>query len=198
MEKIIPEWDLSDIGIFCYEHITEKIKKPFTEDTMINIINQQSNWYDVLQAISALRKIGTEKSIKYLKKIVIEYNGIKKMDIQASGVLTIAKLANGVENEFLGGLLLNKEYKTKWYAMAAIFYKINNEALPYVLEYGMKKIKKSKNMPESGGLVLIYLAKYAHENEQSKKIFSKVNNDIEEMNVKLKQYLNNEYPNIFK
>ena len=38
MKKIIPEWDLSDIGPFCYEHITEKLKKPFTEDTMIDIL----------------------------------------------------------------------------------------------------------------------------------------------------------------
>ena len=197
MTKIIPEWNLSDIGPFCYSHITEKLKKPFTEDTMIDILIKQSNWFDLLQAIMALRKVGTEKSIKYLKNFLLEYNSIKKMDIQGTCVLTIAKLANGIENDFFGKLLLNENFKDKWYAMAAIFYKINDKALPYVLEYGMKKIKKSKNMPEVGRLVLIYLVKYAPENEKSKKIFSKINKDFDEMNKEIREYLKKEYPKIF-
>jgi hypothetical protein len=126
------------------------------------------------------------------------------MDIQGAGVLTIAKLANGMENEFFGKLLLNENYKNKWYAMAAIFYKINDKALPYVLEYGINKIKKSKNMPQPGGLVLTYLAKYAHgkeqcsiKNEQCKRIFTRINNDFEEMDKETKEYLENEYPKIF-
>ena len=198
MEKIIPEWNLSDIGPFCYSHITDKLKKPFTEDTMIDILIKQSNWFDLLQAIMALRKVGTEKSIKYLKNVLLEYNSTKKMDIQGTCVLTIAKLANGIENDYFGKLLLNENFKDKWYAMAAIFYKINDKALPYVLEYGINKIKNSKNMPEVGGLVLIYLAKYASENEQSKKIFSKINKDFEEMDKEIREYLNTEYPKIFE
>jgi hypothetical protein len=211
MGKIIPEWDLNDIGPFCYEHFMEKLKKPFTEDTMIDILIKQQSWFDILQAILALRKTGTEKSIKYLKTIVLEYNNTKKMDIQGAGVLTIAKLADGMENEFFGKLLLNENYKNKWYAMAAIFYKINDKALPYVLEYGINKIKKSKNMPQPGGLVLTYLAKYAQGNEQCsmkdeqcsmrdeqcKRIFTGINNDFEEMDKETKEYLKNEYPKIF-
>jgi hypothetical protein len=142
MGKIIPEWDLNDIGPFCYEHFMKKLKRPCTEDTMIDILIKQSGWFDILQAILALRKVGTEKSIKYLKNIVLEYNNTKKIDIQGTGVLTIAKLADGMENDFLGKLLLNEDYKNKWYAMAVIFYKINDKALPYVLEYGINKIKK--------------------------------------------------------
>ena len=145
----------------------------------------------------ALRKVGTEKSIKYLKNVLLEYNSIKKIDIQGTCVFTIAKLADGIENDFLGKLLLNDNYKDKWYAMAAIFYKINDKALPYVLEYGIKKIKKSKTMVEVGGLVLIYLAKYAPENEISMKIFSKINKDFEEMNKEIREYLKDEYPKIF-
>jgi hypothetical protein len=197
MGKIIPEWDLNDIGPFCYKHFMEKLKKPFTEDTMIDILIKQQSWFDILQAILALRKVGTEKSIKYLKNIVLEYNNTKKIDIQGTGVLTIAKLADGMENDFLGKLLLNENYKNKWYAMAAVFYKINDKALPSVLEYGINKIKKSKNMPEPGGLVLTYLAKYAHENEQCKRIFTRINNDFEEMDKETKEYLKNEYPKIF-
>jgi hypothetical protein len=158
---LIPDWDLEDIGSFSYDHFTKKLKKPFTEDTMIEFLIKQSDWFDLFHAISALRKIGTEKSIEYLKNTALNYNGNRKMDIQGSAVLTIAKLANGTENDFLGKLLLNKNYKNKWYAMAAVFYKNNDGALPYVLEYGMNKIKKSKNMPEVGGLVSAYLAEHA-------------------------------------
>ena len=145
----------------------------------------------------ALRKVGTEKSIEYLKNVLLDYNSTKKMDTQGTCILTIAKLANGIENDFLGKLLLNENFKNKWYAMAAIFYKINDKALPYVLEYGMEKIKRSKNIPEAGGLVLIYLAKYAPENEKSKKIFSKINKDFDEMNKEIREYLKKEYPKIF-
>ncbi|MDR2924750.1 MAG: hypothetical protein LBU76_02150, partial [Azoarcus sp.] len=95
MVKVIPEWDLDNIGSFCYEHITEKLKKPFTEDTMINILTKHSDWFDILQAIDALKKVGTKKSINYLKRIALEYNATKKMDIQGTSVLSIAKLANG-------------------------------------------------------------------------------------------------------
>jgi predicted GTPase len=52
-------------------------------------------------------------------------------------------------------------------------------------------------MPEVGGLVLAYLAEYAPENEQSKKIFSRINNDIEEMDKKTKKYLQNKFQKIF-
>ena len=111
---------------------------------MIDILIKQSNWFDLLQAIMALRKVGTEKSIKYLKNVLLEYNSTKKIDIQGTCVLTIAKLTNGIENDYFGKLLLNENFKDKWYAMAAIFYKINDKALPYVLEYAIEKLKKVK------------------------------------------------------
>jgi HEAT repeat protein len=140
MDNLIPCWDLEDIGLFTYEHFTKKIKRPFTEDTMIDILIKQPHWSDLFQAVVALRKIGTEKSIEYLKNVTLNYNGTKKIDIQGNAVLTIAKLANGMENEFFGKLLLNENYRNKWYAMAAIFYKNNDKALIYVLEYGINKI----------------------------------------------------------
>jgi hypothetical protein len=160
---------------------------------MINILINQPNKYDINYALLALRKIGTIKSIEYIKNVVC----YKNMDIQGISVLTMAKLANGMENEFLGKLLLNKEFKQKWYAMAAIFYKINGKALPYVMERGIDKIKSSKNMPEDGGLILMYLAKYAPENEQCKRIFEKVNKNFEDLEPVIQNNLKEEYPNIF-
>jgi hypothetical protein len=49
----------------------------------------------------------------------------------------------------------------------------------------------------TGGLILTYLVKYASENEQSKKIFTRTNKDFEEMDKETKEYLKNEYPKIF-
>ena len=192
MEKLIPDWNLNDVHYFTIEYF-DKLKKPFTEETMIDILIKQPDRFSIYYAILALRKIGTIKSIQYLKNIIC----YKNMDIQGTSVLTIAKLANGMENEFLGKLLLNKEFKQKWYALAAIFYKINDKALPYILEYAINKIKNGKNMPETGGLVLLYLAKYAPENEQSKKIFEKINKEYEYLELVVQKTLKEECPNIF-
>jgi len=197
MKQLIPNWDLDNIGSFCYEHFTKKLKREFSEDTMIDILKNHSHWFDITQAIIALREIGTAECIEHLKNIASNYNGSKKMDIQAAAVLTIAKLANGTENEYLGKLLIDENFKNKWYTMAAIFHKANKNALPYVLEYGNAKIKKSKNMPKIGGLILAYLAEYASKNEQAKKIFSNINKDFEEMDNGTKEYLRKEFPDVF-
>jgi hypothetical protein len=42
MEKILPNWDLNDIGIFTIDYF-KKSGKPFTEDTMIDILMNQQN-----------------------------------------------------------------------------------------------------------------------------------------------------------
>jgi hypothetical protein len=197
MEELIPKWDLDNIGKYCYEHFDEKLKKPFTENTMIDILVEQSGFYDLWQAMIALRKIGTKNSIEHLKNVTLNYNGVQKTDIQGTSVLTIAKLSNGMENEFFGKLLLNENYSDKWYAMAAIFYENNEKALPYVLEYGIKNIEKSENMPDVWGLILMYLAQYASENEQSKNIFIRINKNIEKMDKKIKENIQNYFPEIF-
>ncbi|MDR1877721.1 MAG: hypothetical protein LBQ84_08880 [Flavobacteriaceae bacterium] len=149
--------------------------------------------FDIIHAILALREIGTTKSIEYLKNIAC----YKNMDIQGSSVLTIAKLSNGRENDFFGKLLLDKEYKSKWYAMWAIFFKANEKALPYVLEYGVNKVKNCKKIPECGWLILLYLARYAPDNEQSRKIFSRINKDFENMPSYIGDELKKEFPDIF-
>ena len=151
METLVPNWTLDDDDDDdeMVKDYFKKSKKTYTEETMIDILKNQPNKYCLYWAILALRKIGTEKSIEHLKNVV----HYKNMDVQGTSVLTIAKLANGQENEFLGKLLLDKEFKQKWYAMVAIFFKVNEKPLPYILEYGTKTIKNCKKLPDVGGLI---------------------------------------------
>ena len=193
METLVPTYWFTDRDDKDIRDHFQKKKKPYTEDTMIEILKNMDNKNEMWWAILALRKIGTKKSIKYLKDIV----HYKYMDVQATSVLTIAKLAEGTENEFFGKLLLDKEFKQKTYAMTAIFYEANDKPLKYIIEYGIDKIKNCKNMPDVGGLVLTYLARYAPENEDCKKIFTKVNKDFENLYPFGKKCLREEFPEIF-
>ena len=192
MESLVPNWTLDDDDKMVKEYFV-KTKRTYTEDTMIDILKTQPNKYALYWAILALRNIGTVRSIEYLKN-VLHYNN---MDVQGTGALTIAKLANGSENEFLGKLLLDKDFKAKWYAMVAIFYRANEKALPYVIEYGINRIKNCKNMPEVGELIITYLARFAPENEQCKKIFAKINKDFENLYPYAQKCLKEEFPKIF-
>jgi hypothetical protein len=79
----------------------------------------------------------------------------------------------------------------------AIFYKANEKALPYVIEYGINRIKNCKNMPEVGGLIITYLARFAPENEQCKKIFARINKDFENLYPHAQKCLKKEFPKIF-
>ncbi|MDU1891201.1 MAG: HEAT repeat domain-containing protein [Dysgonomonas sp.] len=193
METLVPDWTLDDDDSSAKDYFKRK-KKEYTEDVMIEILKNQSDKSEIYWAILALRKIGTRRSIEYLKHVVC----YKNMDIQGTSVLTIAKLADGTENSFLAELLLNKDFKQKWYAMVAIFYNANNDALPFVLEYGKAKIRNCKSMPEVGGLIITYLARYASDNEDAKVIFSRVNKDFENLYPYAKKCLRGEFPEIFK
>ena len=191
-ETNFPNWSLDEVNEFAIDYFKKK-KMPYNEDTMIDCLKNQRNKYELYWAILALREVGTMKSVEYLKDIVT----YKNLDVQGTSVLTIAKLANGTENGFLGQLLLNKDFRAKWYTTVAFNYKANNKAVPYALEYGLKTIKSSKNQPEVGVLIVEYLARFAPEDEQSKKIFARINKDFENLYPKAKEVFTKEFPNIF-
>jgi len=192
--SLFPNWDLeeNDDDNFISDYFKKK-KMPYNEDTMIDCLKNQHNKYELYWAGLALRQVGTKKSIEYLKNVVT----YKNLDVQGVSVMTIAKLANGTENEFLGKLLLNKDFRAKWYAVFSFNFKANDKAVPYALEYGLKTIKSSKNQPEAGGLIVEYLARFAPENEQSKKIFARINKDFENLSQIEKEVFTKEFPNIF-
>lgn len=189
-----PNWDLNenDEHQFISGYFNSK-KMPYNEETMIDCLKNQRNKHEIYWAILALRQIGTIKSVEYLKNVVT----YKNIDVQSTSVLTIGKLANGTENEFLGQLLLNKDFRAKWYAVFALNFRANDKAVPAVLEYGLKTIKSSKTQPEAGILVVEYLARFAPKNEQSKKIFARINKDIENLDSKAKEVFTTEFPTIF-
>ena len=191
-KTLFPNWDLNGDDISKKDYFKKK-KMPYNEDTMIDCLKNQRNKHELYWAILALRQVGTIKSIEYLKNITT----YKSLDVQGTSVLTIAKLANGTENEFLGKLLLEKDFRAKWYVVVAFNYKANNKAVPYALEYGLKTIKSSKNQPEAGTVIVEYLARFAPENEQSKKIFARINKDFENLYPFAQKVFTEEFPNIF-
>jgi len=193
-KTLFPNWDLDLKDSIDVEKYFKKKKMPYNEDTMIDCLINQRNKHELYWAILALREIGTIKSVEYLKNVVT----YKNLDVQGTSVMTIAKLANGSENEFLGKLLLDKDFRAKWYAVFSFNYKANHKAVPYALEYGLKTIKSSKNQPEAATLILEYLARFAPENEQSKKIFARINKDFENLPPFAQEVLTQEFPNIFK
>ena len=193
-KTLFPNWDLDLNNSTFVKDYFKKKKMPYNEETMIDCLINQRNKHELYWAILALREVGTIKSVEYLKKVVT----YKNLDVQGISVMTIAKLANGSENEFLGKLLLDKDFRAKWYVVFSFNYKANEKAVPYALEYGLKTIKSSKNQPEAGRLIVKYLARFAPKNEQSKKIFARINKDFENLPPFYREVFTQEFPNIFK
>ena len=192
---LFPNWTLDEIdetgAISEYFH---NEKMPFTEDTMINCLKMKRNKYEIYWSVLALRMLGTQKAIQYLKEVTT----YKNLDVQDASVLTIAYLAEGTENKYLASLLLNQDFKAKWYAVVAFNYKPDGEAVPYAAEYGLKRIKSSNNKPEAGSLIVEYLARYAPENELAKKIFARINKDFENLSPKEQEVFTANFPHIFR
>ena len=192
---LFPNWtldDTDDTGAISEYFHNEKM--PFTEETMIKCLKMKRNKYEIYWAVLALRMLGTQKAIQYLKEV----STYKNLDVQGSSVLTIAYLAEGSENEYLASLLLNKDFKAKWYAVVAFNHKPDGKAVPYAAEYGFKTIKSSKNKPEAGSLIVEYLARFASENELAKKIFARINKDFENLSPKEQEVFTVNFPHIFR
>ncbi len=195
-KTLFPDWNLNidtDEHTMIVDYFNRK-KLVYKEQTMIKCLETQKNKQELFWAIIALRELGTEKSILPLKKIV----PYKNLDVQGNAVMTIAKLANGTENEFFGSLLLSKDFKAKWYAMFALNYKADKKAVPFVLEYALKSIKSVKNKGESAGLIIEYLCRFAPKNEQAQKIFAKINKNFTDLSPTEQMFFMNEFPHIFR
>ena len=192
---LFPNWtldDTDDTGAISEYFHNEKI--PFTEATMINCLKMKRNKYEIYWAVLALRMLGTQKAIQHLKEVTT----YKNLDVQGASVLTIAYLAEGSENEYLASLLLNKDFKAKWYSVVSFNHKPDGKAVPYAAEYGFKTIKSSKNKPEAGSLIVEYLARFASENELAKKIFARINKDFENLSPKEQEVFTVNFPHIFR
>ena len=192
-EPLLPKWDLTvkkDNSIF---ESLRRYKIPLTEDGLIDTLYNHKNKYILAWSATVLRALGTEKCIDALKSVILK----PYIDVQGISALTIGFLAGGKENKFLGNLLSDKRFRNKWYAMYALFIHADDSAVPVILDYAEKVIKNSKNLPICGGLMLLYLARYASDNNRARKIFNKVNKDFNMMPIIYQNELKNEFPTIF-
>lgn len=153
-----------------YEKYFKRKKISFTEEALIDTLLTSTSRYDAYWAVLSLRTLGTEKSIAPLKSVALS----KWNDVQATSALTIGQLANGTENEFLGTLLLNKNFKQKYYAVWAIFVCPNDKAVEQMKQFVIKSVKDIKKMSDSIPLALWYLDKYTNINGEVEKKFAKV------------------------
>ena len=121
--------------------------------------------------------------------------------MQGSAALTIAFLAGGGENGFLGSLLVSKEYCAKFYAMTGILYKEDaaHSALPLVLEYSARATKGGKALAKTPceGLDWLYLARYGAHLPRAQEIFDKINKNRKYVDENVFTRLAGEFPQIF-
>lgn len=104
---LFPNWTLDDTGVISEYFHNEK--RPFTEETMINCLKMKRNKHEIYWTVLALRMLGTQKAIQYLKEV----STYKNLDVQGASVLTIAYLAEGSENEFVKKIFarINKDFE---------------------------------------------------------------------------------------
>ncbi len=171
-----------------YEKYFKKKKTEFTEDALIQILLNSTSKSNHYWAILSLRVLGTKKSIVPLKSVVLS----KSNDVQGTAVLAIRQLANGTENEFLGQLLLDNNFRQNYYALWAIFIHPNHNAVKEVEQFIVKSVKDVKKLSDSIPLALWYFDKYSEINGDIEKRFAKVKDNIELLPPFIKTTLKNE------
>jgi len=171
-----------------YEKHFKRKKIAFTEDALIDTLLTSTSKYDTYWAILSLRALGTEKSIAPLKSVALS----KSNDVQGTSVLTIGQLANGAENEFLGTLLLDKNFRQNFYALWGIFIHPNDKAIKQVGQFVVKSLKDIKKMSDSIPLALWYLDNYSDLSGNIEKKFAKVKEHIELLPPFIRQTLKTE------
>ena len=182
------EFKPHEIDLEDYQNYFKRKKIDFVEDSLINLLLTSTSRDETYYAVLSLRELGTEKSIPALKQVTLS----KSNDVQATSVLTIGQLANGSENEFLGQLLLNKNFRQKYYALWAIFVCLNNKAVESVKEFVIKSIKDINNISDSIPLALWYLDQYSEISGEIETKFAKVKDNIASLSPDIAAVLRNE------
>lgn len=114
----------------------------WTEDIFVAAIESARSKYDVYYSVLALRKVGTFQAVPVLKKLL----NYPMSDVKACAILTIAQIARAEETEFYAETLLRPTYREKCYAMWAIEDAADQRAIPAVINYlkkNMRKIQKN-------------------------------------------------------
>lgn len=182
--KTVPTFYNPEFEAQCLQEMEEyfqEVQIPFTEEELLKAIILSENKKTILNAALSLRYIGTEKSIPELKKLTL----CPDKQTRHVSLYTLAKLADGKENEFISSLLFDKNFKDKILIMSSLFMSKNNPeaALSNVLKYSRKTTKNGKpiknHLWDCHAMDWAYLALYAPEHPDSKLIFNKVNQNRE-------------------
>ena len=138
-----------DNSAYCSENCRAHFSKrniPFTEDAMISLLERAENKWDVLEAIIALREIGTEKAIPALKRAIY----FPMSDVKCTSMLTIAKIAGAIETTFFASALEDKKYPEKGYALWALQEVGDVRGLDAVITFLTAALKRAPKANPSG------------------------------------------------
>ena len=151
----------------CRAHFIKR-KFFFTEDAMISVLESGENKWDVLEAVIALREIGTQKSITALKRSIY----FPMSDVRCSSMLTIAKIAGSSETVFYASTLEEKNYSEKGYALWALQEVGDERGLAAASAFLSTALKRAPKANPSGSFFrsvesgLLYVAKFASRDER--------------------------------
>ncbi|MGI2326861.1 HEAT repeat domain-containing protein [Planococcus sp. YIM B11945] len=117
---------------------------PVAEETLINIIKDSSDKYDLVYAVSVLSDIGSNRSIPYLINLIDN----PKEDVKCSAILAISEIGDDSLLPVFLEALQSHSASVKSYAMSAIKKHGNETAIVPVSER-IKAILKRKRGTES-------------------------------------------------
>lgn len=136
--------DPEDIESF--RQFFQRKKIPFTEAGLIDCLHQPKTKNEAYLAILALRDLGTPTCLPVLREAAL----LRWHDCQSTAVLTLAQIGRENETHFLGELLHTPTFRAKYYALWALTVASDDRAVPQVLAFLDKTLKK---LPEYDGLV---------------------------------------------
>lgn len=153
-------------------HFRRRKNFEWTEEFFLNAISLPRSKYDVYYSVLGLRAVGSTRAISALKGLL----GYPMSDVKTCAILTVAQIARSEETEFYAATLLSSKYRDKGYAMWAIEDAADERAIPAVIEYlqrNMRKIRKSISKPMSQHEETLlhaarYLRKFSNSSEQAR------------------------------
>lgn len=129
------------------------------EESLLQAIKDNKSRKLVYCAVLALKKYGTQKSLRTLKDLAY----YPMNDVQTTSVLTVGAIAREHETAYYAELIDSPKYKDKMFPMVVVWEVGTDEALPAVKRLAEKIIKKkvrqiNKNFDPP--YIINYLKKY--------------------------------------
>lgn len=139
---------LNDINReFIESHFRKRRKRQdfaWNEDFFLEILQSSQDKHDLNYAGQALRAVGTDRAIPFLKPLA----HFPVNDVRAVAVLTVAHIARATESDWYAELLDDPKFRMKDYALWAIQEAGDERALETVMSFFNAK----RRLIESGKL----------------------------------------------